>query len=98
GLVVPLHSDLRPIRGNQTAENGVAVAQITIHRVGEVEMSIRSRLEAPSVAAVVLQNHQPIHIFYRKAAQQCLIEQTENRRIRTDAKRESKNRNRRKPR
>ena len=63
------------------AEDGVVLAEIVIHGVGQ-------RVHAP-VATVVetlhLQRHQLLRVLYRQQAQQDLIEQREDRRVCADA-------------
>src|SRR5205807_9979385 len=50
-LVVPLHTDLRPSSGNESAENGIAVAQIAVHGVGKYLLGAATSVCASRIAA-----------------------------------------------
>src|SRR5713226_1127095 len=74
-------------------KNFVVILKIAVHRV-------RNRVPAPVVPVVPPphgQQHQPLRILHWQQAQQHLVQQRENRRVRANPQRQSQRRHQRKP-
>ncbi len=90
GRVVPQHAGVGAGGRDQSREDRVLVAQVAIHRVGEVIALIAAVVvHMARIAPGESQQHQLRWVFHRQAAQQRLIEQSEDRRIRADTQRQS---------
>ena len=90
-LVVPLHADVLQVAGDQALEDAALVAQIAVHRVGEVVVIVAA--EGVEVAASRAGELQPRTScsgwLTGKGAQQRLVEQGEDGGVSADAQRQS---------
>ena len=88
-----LDSDLDLIGRNGPIEHGVLVAQVAIHRIREVVGALPAiGAGAATIVAGEVEHHQLLRMLHRQAAQHHLIEQTVNRGVGANAKRECQKR------
>ena len=85
-LVVPTDADVGAVRGENSGEDLVLVAQVLVHGIGEVVVRIAAEAAGGAgETAGPLEAHQFLGLLDRQHAQQHLIEEREDRGVGADA-------------
>ena len=98
GLAVPVGCDLVKQSCKHSAEDRIAVAQVAIHGIREIQPALIARSQRSLVPASKMQHLQLLRRLHRQRPQQHLIEQSEDSCIGPDPKGQRKNRHQRKAR
>ncbi len=87
-LVAPLHTHLGGVGGQHSAEYRIAIAEVAVHRVGEIGAArSAARTRAPRIRPRVLQLYKLLRVTHRQPPEEHLVAKRKNCGVSPDSQR-----------